>query len=380
MFPLAPLPLIQAFLAFILLILGLTTAANLLALPRLARSSGELPDLPLVSVLIPARNEAGVIGRAVRTLLAQEGVSFELHILDDRSTDGTAGAVRAAAAGDPRMRLLEGTPLPPGWLGKNWACHQLAEAARGELLLFADADVAWEPGGLAAILAHQSRSGAALLSVWPALETGTWAEWLVVPLIKFAIMTYLPIAAVHHLPWPGFAAANGQCLLFKRSTYERVGGHAAVRRSIIEDIALGRAVKRHGLPLRLVDAAGRVRCRMYDGWPAVRAGFGKNILAGHGDSVAFLLLSTLFHWFVFVGPWLLLLLRPGWIALLLVLGFTAVRAAGEWHVGRRPGQALGRALLMPLSVALMTGIAWQGLRWRFGGGPVWKGRRAGGGG
>ncbi|MFQ3647257.1 MAG: glycosyltransferase, partial [Anaerolinea sp.] len=129
---------------------------------------------PFVSILIPARNEAAVIGQTVAALTQQTYPHFELLILDDQSSDGTAEIARAA--GDKRTRILTGRPLPSGWAGKNWACWQLAQEARGDLLLFTDADTRWEPEALAALLAHQEMTQADLLTAWPTQITHTWAE------------------------------------------------------------------------------------------------------------------------------------------------------------------------------------------------------------
>jgi chlorobactene glucosyltransferase len=380
--------LLVVFVAFALLVMGLTAVLNALTFPRL-KPARPHSALPFVSLLIPARNEAAVIGQTVRTLLAQDYPYFELLILDDLSEDGTAAAVRAAAQGDSRLRLLPaacspslspGAPagsaaaggLPAGWLGKNWAGHRLAQQASGDLLIFTDADVQWRPGALAALVTAVQQQQADLLTVWPTQETLTWSERLVVPLVALSIFSYLPAVGVHYLPWPAFAAANGQCLAFRRAAYERVGGHAAVAGSIIEDIALGRRIKQAGLRLRMYDGAGLIACRMYDSWTAVRHGFAKNILAGHGSSLLFLAASTLFHWLVFVMPWVWLLQTRALWALLLVGAGLAIR--GLTAVATR--QRLLDSLFMPLSVLLMTIIAGQAVWWRGRGGPVWKGRQA----
>ncbi|MCA9973233.1 MAG: glycosyltransferase, partial [Anaerolineales bacterium] len=360
--------LLLMFVSAALFITGVTAVSNFLLFPRLRPAPA--PAQPFVSILIPARNEAAVIGRTLRGLLAQTAVHFELLLLDDASTDGTSEVARAAAAGDPRVRILHGAPLPPGWLGKNWACQQLGAAARGDLLVFADADVQWQPDALAALLAAQTRTNADLLTVWPTQTTVTWAERLVVPAMALAILAYLPILPVHHAPWPAFAAANGQCLAFRRAAYTAVGGHAAVRAHIVEDVALARRVKQAGLRLRMADGSRLIGCRMYTGWPQVRDGFAKNILAGHANSVPFLLASTLFHWLVFVFPWLWLLLTGSLWALALALLGVGLRLATAVFTHQRPLDAL----LMPVTVLLMTRIAAQAVAWHYGGGPRWKGR------
>lgn len=375
--PLMPILPLLITLAFV--ILWLTAVSNLLLFPRL-NPKDRPATTPLVSILIPARNEARAIGRAVRSLLAQTYGNFEIVLLDDQSEDETAVLATQAAYNDPRFRLITGQPLPPGWLGKNWACHQLAQAARGDILLFADADVVWEPGALTAVVAHSTQHQADLLAVWPTQQTATWGERLVVPLINFAILCYLPILPVHHTHIPAFAAANGQCLAFRRTAYATIGGHAALRGNVIEDVAFAQRIKRHRLRLRLADSNQLIHCRMYDNWGQVRAGFAKNILAGHGNSVLFLLVSTLFHWLLFVYPWLWLLLGGGWWALGLMFAGVGLRLATAvfthtWGWKRPFVPNLAPPLLMPLSVLLMTRIAAQAIWWHWRGGGQWKGRR-----
>jgi chlorobactene glucosyltransferase len=327
---------------------------------------------PFVSILIPARNEADVIGATVEAFLRQTYASFELLILDDNSDDNTAEIARSAADGDDRLRLFTGKPLPPGWLGKNWACHQLSQVAQGEILIFCDADVAWQPDALAALIDLMERNQADLQTVWSTQDTVTWAERLTVPLMALAIMGYLPVFMAHFSPWAAFAAANGQCLAFRRHAYETSGGHSAVRDTIVEDIMLARRIKQNRLRLRMADGNQLIRCRMYHDWREVRDGYAKNILAGYGDRVVFLGLATLFHWLVFLLPWIVLLL-PGfqlWGLSLILLGILARGlTAAATH------QRIQDALLMPISALLMTRIAAQAVWWRRRyGGPRWKGR------
>jgi chlorobactene glucosyltransferase len=359
---------IGGFISLALGILGITAVSNIIFFPRL---KAQKPTHPAkLSILIPARNEAAVIGQTIRTLLGQSVTNFELTLLDDQSDDGTSAIATQAADGDARFRLLPGTPLPPGWLGKNWACHQLSQAATGDYLLFADADVRWAPDALAALLTLAQTEQADLLTVWPTQQTEAWPERLVVPLMAFAIFCYLPILPVHFTNWPAFAAANGQCLLFRRTAYDKVGGHAAVRNNVIEDVALAKAIKSHKLRLRMADGNRLVGCRMYQNWPEVRAGFAKNILAGHGNSIPFLLLSTLFHWLIFLFPWV-------WFGVTLdvwplVLGLVGVLLRGGTAVFTR--QRPLDALFMPISVLLMSRIAYQSIQWQRRGTAEWKGR------
>ncbi len=359
--------------------MALILLSNWWAFPRLKDSTASVGEVK-ASLLIPARNEAGAIGATIEGLLRQTYTDFELLILDDHSEDSTGSGAKAAAEGDTRLTVLDGKAIPPGWLAKSWACQQLAAKARGDVLIFSDADVRWSSGALAALLDEFERSGADMLAVMPTQRTVSWAERLCVPLMALAIHAYLPVVAVHRTPFRLLAAANGQCIAFKRAAYERLGGHTVVRDNIVEDVGLARRVKGMGLRLRMVEADGLISCRMYCDWRSVRGGYAKNILAGFGGAAG-LLAGTVFHWLIFLVPWALLGLGfvgseiPGhpWWTLLLVTAGLSVRSL----TALRTRQRVGDGLLLPVSVVLMTCIAAQSLwwHWRFGG-PLWKGRRA----
>ena len=349
--------------------------------PHSALDSTELAEDHIphsVCVLIPARDEADNIGSTVAALLAQEMPNLSLLVLDDDSSDGTAAIARQAANGDLRLRVLAGSPLPAGWLGKNWACHQLAQAASGDVLLFTDADVRWNPGALNALLHLLTTTQADLLTVWPTQLTQSWGERLIVPLMALAIQGYLPVWLVHHTPYPAAAAAVGQCLAFRRTAYTQCGGHAGVRNQVFEDTQLARRIKASGLRLRMADGNGLLQTRMYASFQATIEGYTKNILAGHGNSVVLLGLSTGFHLALFVWPWLWLALgkvmqSSGWPFVPLILIALGVGVRGL--TAQATGQRVGDALFMPISALLMSYIALRALwfTWRRGG-TQWKGR------
>jgi chlorobactene glucosyltransferase len=367
------------------------TLSNLIFFPRLRQPSqaGDR-DKPFVSVLVPARNEAAVIEGTVRRLLAQSYEQFELIVLDDNSEDGTSERARAAAAGDTRLRIINGKPLPSGWGGKNWACHQLSQAAKGDILLFTDADTMWAPDGLAALMDEMQRGRADLQTVWPTQITETWAERLTVPNMALVVMGYLPVLATHYLPLAAFGAANGQVMAFRCAAYDVIEGHAGVATEVVEDVKLARRVKGAGLRLRMADGNRFVSCRMYTDWPGVRNGFAKSLVGGYG-SVFGVILSILFHAIVFLIPplWLLvgfggpreialttgplaltLPMWPVWPAALTVAGMV-VRGVTAWFTRQR----VRDALLMPMTVVVMTWISLLACWWQVKyGGPVWKGR------
>jgi len=334
---------------------------------------------PSVSILIPARDEAEVIAYTVKALLAQDYPAFEIILLDDQSTDGTGGIAYAAAKGDSRLHVINGSPLLPGWLGKNWACHQLALAARGEVLIFTDADVQWQTGALPALIQHMTRKKADLLTVWSTQTTITWGERLIVPLIALVIYGYLPALLVHGTPFPAFAAANGQCLAFRRKAYDKIGGHIGVRNRIVEDIVFARRIKAAGFRLRMADGAGLITCRMYRNWRGVRDGFAKNITAGYGGKVIYLLAATVFHWLIFLVPplWLMFgeLLPVDTLYPLMPFALTGIGLLIRAITAAVTRQRVQDAIFMPVSALLMTGIAAQAIYWqaRYGG-VQWKGR------
>ena len=369
--------ILMSVILSILFLIAVISVVNALTFPILKK---ETPfETPLVSILVPARNEAGQIARTLRSLEEQTYPDFELILLDDGSSDGTMKIAQQTLEGNPRTKVISGQPLPPGWLGKNWACHQLAQQAQGELLIFTDADVHWAPKALSAIVSLLQQMRADMLTVWPTQRTETWSERLVVPMMMFVITGYLPEILVRYTPWQVFAAANGQCLLFRRAAYDQIGGHQSVHDNIIEDMGLARGIKQSGF--RLVMALGNrlIDTRMYTNWREVRDGFAKNILAGHGGQPFYLLLSAIFHWCLFLVPWVLLMIgllssgSPGWLwlagtSVLLGLGIRGL-SAGITH------QRIQDALLLPVSIVLMTIIAARSLLWFFrSGGPDWKGR------
>lgn len=321
--------------------------------------------------MIQAHGGQIIAGAPVKRILTRNGKAIGAETEGGMRVTASRAVVSGAHI-QTTLCMLEDAPLPDGWLGKPWACHQLAQAAQGELLLFTDADVVWLHDAVAAAVALLQSEGAGLLSVWPTQQIETWAERLVVPLMSFALLAYLSVDWAHNLPHRQAAAAIGQCLLFSKAGYAACGGHAAVRDRVLEDVVLAQRVKGAGLP----------RARMYTGWRSVRDGYAENILAGHLNSIPLLLLSTIFHCTLFVLPWLWLLarlwsghagLRSGWP--LLPLAAVLLGVSQRACTAATAGQPLRDALLMPISVLLMTRIALQAIWWcmRYGG-PIWKGR------
>lgn len=293
-----PISGILAFQGVVLLIV-FSNAAVLLR-PRRGRAGA---PVPLVSLLVPARDEAANIAACARSLLAQAYPRLEVLVLDDRSEDDTRTILERERERDDRLLVLAGEEPPPGWTGKNWACHQLSLAARGDVLLFADADTVFvDPDAVGAVVDGLEAGSADLLSGLPKQVVGTVGEALLVPLFYWAFLSFTPLAV--GLVWrrPAFTRAVGQLMAFRRDAYHAIGGHAAVRGSVVDDLALARRVAHADLRCRLLDATSLVHCRMYRGGREAFAGFGKNLLGAFGYAV----LSYAFVWgwlaYVHVAP------------------------------------------------------------------------------
>ncbi len=332
----------------------LNTLLNWLFLPRLGKAAPP-SSWPAVAVLVPARNEEANLRRCVTSLLTQDYPDFSVWVLDDASTDATPCILAELTAGEPRLNVIQGAPLPSGWLGKNWACHQLVERLPADvpLLLFVDADTWHAPAMLrnavAALQAHQ----ADLLSVLPQQETRTLAEMLTVPLLPWALLSHFPLWLTRRLRWPRLSAAVGQHMLWRRRAYQQVGGHAAVRRELVEDMALARRAAAQGLRLLLLPGRGQVFCRMYRSTAEALAGFGKNLFSVFERRLPTYLFVWLWLGVAFTGPWLTILWNwtagaateyfPAWAAaaLTLLIWGLVVNMSGM------------RPLIVPLSPAIV---------------------------
>jgi chlorobactene glucosyltransferase len=246
---------------------------------------------PLVSILVPARNEAPTIARCVISLARQEYARCEVLVLDDQSEDATAAIVERIARRHPQVRLLRGAPLPPGWHGKAWACRQLAHAARGEWLLFVDADTVFARECVSTALAVARGRSADLLTLMPRLQAGGVGEALLLATMPLTFAGFLPQGLVMSTRWPLVAGALGKFLLFRRETYLQIGGHEAVRTDIVEDMQLSRLVKRHGGRLVWIDGTALVRARPYYGLREAWSGIAKSSFAAVNYSLLALMLG-----------------------------------------------------------------------------------------
>lgn len=350
---------------------------NFFSLKKLGRFPAAA-DYPFVSILVPARNEERNIEQCVQSLLAQDYPSYELLVLDDESEDQTWTLLSRLAQGKTNLRLLPGRPLPEGWIGKCWACHQLAEQAQGEYLLFVDADTVHQPSMLRSVMDAAHYYQADLISGLPHEKVATLSELLTVPLITWGIAAALPLPLAFALPSPVLSITIGQLLLFRREAYERIGGHQAVKNHVCEDMALGRLIKARGFRWRLVDAGAVTRCRMYTGLREAVAGLSKTIFGALDFRLGVVFLFSLLLALLFcLPPWLLLksfvvLLPRPLVGQALTV---SVLALLSWEIAslrfRLPWYT---AFLYPLTSALSIFIFLRSAYLTLTGKARWKGR------
>jgi chlorobactene glucosyltransferase len=328
-----------------------------------------------VSVLIPARNEEANVERCVRAALASVPPVHEVIVCDDASTDATPRILARLAAEDDRLRVIGGGPLPEGWIGKPWACDRLARAAGGDLLVFVDADCRLAPDGIARAWALLERYRAQVVTFATHQETVGLAERLIIPLLVLTYRSWMPLDLVWKHVDPRLLVANGQVLAIRRGIYERIGGHAAVRDDIVDDMAITRRVKQLDERVLFADGEEVATTRMYRGAGELWRGFSKNVYPGLGSPLAlgFVVVMWLLAWVLPYARLAVELATTGVPSPAPVLG-VALTLVALGVAARRHGHALLSVVLHPLSVLAFVAIALNSALWSATGRVRWRDR------
>jgi chlorobactene glucosyltransferase len=356
-----------AVFAFIAWLLALVhTILNLRLVERL--NAGAIPaSTPLVSIVVPARNEAHIIDASVRAFLAQQYPNIEVVVVNDRSTDATGELLRRID--DPRLTVVDGVDTPEGWLGKPWALQQGAMHAKGELLLFVDADVIYAPAAVRAAVADLESSGAAMVAVLPHFEMVTFAEHVGMPMLPFFAFTMIPIWFSNRSRSVRLGLGAGSGNLIRRDGFDSIGGFEALKDAVIDDVALAHLARRHGLRTRAVLADELLTVRMYHSAGAIVDGFTKNAFFAMGRSYVKGSLLVVLTFIVHLLPYPLAL-TGDWAAIASIAILTAIRVM----IFRSARYPLWNALLLHPLMAVMwiyiflramwiTGVRRE-LRWR----------------
>ena len=339
--------------------------------------SGRSHGVAAVSILIPARDEEDNIEQAVRSALASRGVDLEVIVMDDESTDSTVEIVNRIAAEDSRLRLEHAPALPPGWCGKTHACAKLSEHAKGDYLLFVDADVELDPEAARRMVAQLETTDTDLISSVPRQITGTLLERTIIPLIHFVLLGYLPLAGMRRRQDAAWAAGCGQLFMARHKAYLASGGHEAFQSRRHDGLWLPRVFRRAGFRTDLFDATDVAVCRMYDRDPELIQGFTKNATEGMATPAAIVPWTVL----LFGGQVMPFLLLPfvdptsGSTAARLVTIAVCLVMGTRLLLTLRFRQSWIGAILHPVGILLIVAIQWYALAQSFSGKTIaWKGR------
>lgn len=299
---------IVAYIVLVFTIMQMLIALSNLILETNLPRKGALSG-PLVSVLIPARNEEKNIGHLLDDLLKQDYRNIEIIVFNDQSDDKTAEIVKGFSEQDSRITLVNSTGLPDGWLGKNFACHCLSQKASGKYLLFLDADVRISDNITGRALEFAEKNKLSLISLFPLQKIITFGERITVPNMNYILVTLLPLVLVRKLWFPSLAAANGQFMFFTEKEYRRIMPHEKMKKEKVEDILIARYYKKTGLKVACLLGDEATTCRMYNGFSDAVRGFSKNVTEFFGGSFMTALLFWIVTTFGFVAVYLFLPVR-----------------------------------------------------------------------
>jgi len=353
---------------FLFIILRFTvTLFNFISNPKLHRVARQYQDD--VSILIPARNEQDNILTLLQSIHKQDYHNYEVIILDDNSDDNTYQICADFAAVHPRFKVIKGDELPAGWLGKNFACYQLAHQAKGSFLLFLDADEQIESGLINSAVHRMYLRKLGLLSLFTNQDMRSVGELSTVPLMHYLLLNLLPLQLVYLIKNPGVAAASGQFMLFDAAVYNDNNWHEQVKDKVVEDVEIMKLIKANSYNGEALLANNMISCRMYKSYNEAVTGFSKNFLAAFNYSILGLLIYVLF---IIGGPMIIMMtldfnlifFMAGLILLTRVMISLSAKQNAWYNI-----------ILHPVQMINLTLIAFLAIQKHLTKTNVWKGRR-----
>lgn len=320
---------------------------------------------PTVSILIPMRNEAANVEGVISSTLASTHLrAWGVTVLDDQSSDATAEQLKLY----PQVKTISGSTLPEGWLGKNFACHQLVAQSTGDYLVFVDADTRLSPGAIAASITDMNAYGWDFISPYPRQIAITFIERVIQPLLQWSWLASVPLRFAERAQFGSMIIANGQFMIIKRDAYIKAGGHKAIRHEVLDDLELARLLVRKGYKGGVADGSEVALCRMYNNAPDLIAGYSKSLWRAFGSPLGATLVS-LFLLITGVVPILLALsgYRTAWLGYFLVVLSRYLAAA-------RTRSTPSTALLHPLSIVILLFLVSKSCHQKVTGQLTWRGR------
>nr|WP_294948619.1 glycosyltransferase family 2 protein [uncultured Mucilaginibacter sp.] len=360
--------IIALLVVFIFLILRFTvTLFNFLSNPKLPRIGKHYTDK--VSILIPARNEADNILTLLTSVHQQDYENYEVLVLDDNSTDNTYQVCVDFAAIHPRFKVIKGEPLPAGWLGKNYACHQLAQQASGQYYLFLDADEQVQKGLINSAVHRMKLRGLSLLSLFTNQTMRTAGEEMVVPLMHYILLNLLPLRLVYLVKSAALSAASGQFMLFDAVDYKEYQWHQLAKNKVVEDVEIMKLVKSAKLNGEALLANGMISCRMYKGYNEAINGFGKNFLAAFNYNI----IGFLIYLLLVIGGPALIIMTMNLNLIFIMFGLIML---GRIMISLSAGQnAVTNIFLHPVQMFSLLVIGITSIQKHLSKTTVWKGRK-----
>lgn len=304
-----------------------------------------------ISILIPARNEEKNIAALLESILKQSFTNYEVIVLDDFSLDKTYSIVNEYSQKDRRIKIIKGSELPNDWLGKNWACYQLAQQAEGKYLLFIDADVTLAENSILNAVMELKSKNASMLSVFPAQKINGFGEWLVVPLMNWLLLNFLPVKFVYKTKSKKFSAANGQFILIEKNVYNKIGKHEVVKDKVVEDMEIARRLKSQGFKIITLLGGNSVYCKMYNSFSEAFIGFSKNFYRGFNLPKPTFIILIIFFFILFLLPFYLLIYNILFTVIVMMIFieriFISITSKQNWFVN---------AVLHPLQMIAMLAV------------------------
>jgi chlorobactene glucosyltransferase len=346
----------------------LVTFINLVSAPQLKKKNTQNHKIK-ISICIPARNEEQNIKNILTDILIQSYSNFEILVLDDNSEDNTFNIITAISKINKNVQVISGDPLPSRWTGKNWACHQLSQKANGNILFFIDADCRLSPWAIESSAAYMDYYSLDMLSAFPVQRMNSLSEKIIVPIMDWILLTFLPLQLVYLSSRASLVAANGQFIAFKKEAYNVIGGHKSVANKIVEDMELARNIKKAKLKMMTFLGNNTLKCRMYKSFTDAFVGFSKNFFPGFNTKpfmfIVILLCLNMLYTFSFI---LLIFYKYFMIIIVLILLQRVFISATNKQ------NPLHNIILHPIQMIMMTLIGLNSIYKTKKGSLEWKGR------